>query len=135
MHYLNPKGAVSTGAGGVPAKSLKTLIGSGGYVDATTLLGSDAHAYLSGASVGQQPTCDSPSTSNDDDFFSYGVTKSHGAVTPGRYQLIIPTGDKASTSTAPGITPITQGGVNAVAVDLASPAVMNYVDSWAAIVE
>jgi hypothetical protein len=105
-------------------------------VDGATLLGSNAQAYLSGVSVGQQPTCDSPSTSNDDDFFSYGApSQSHGTVTPGRYQLIIPTGDRASNSTAPGVTPITQGGVNAVAVDLASPAVMNYVDSWAAIVE
>jgi type IV pilus assembly protein PilY1 len=135
MHYIKPKGAVTTGTGGVPAASLKNLINSAGYVDATTLLGGDAHAYLSGASVGQQPTCDSPSTSNDDDFFTYGVTKSHGTVTPGKYQLIIPTGDKASTATTPGLTPIKQGGVNAVAVDLASPPVMNYVDSWAAIVE
>jgi type IV pilus assembly protein PilY1 len=136
MHYLDPKGLKTAGAGGKPASSLTALLSSGGYVDATTLLGSDAHAYLSGVSVGQQPTCDSPSTSNDDDFFSYGAaSKSHGAITPGRYQLIIPTGDRTSTSTAAGVTPITQGGVNAVAVDLASPPVMNYVDSWAAIVE
>ena len=78
----------------------------------------------------------SPATSNDDDFFSYGVsTQARGSVTPGRYQLIIPTGDKASSTNVAGVTPISQGNVNAVAVDLASPPVMNYVDSWAAIVE
>jgi type IV pilus assembly protein PilY1 len=136
MHYIDSKGAKSSGNGGKPAASLGTLIGSNGYVDATTLLGSDAHAYLSGVSVGQQPTCDSPSAGNDDDFFSYGaVTQSHGAITPGRYQLIIPTGDRTSNSGDSRVTPITQGGVNAVAIDLASPPVMNYVDSWAAIVE
>jgi type IV pilus assembly protein PilY1 len=136
MHYIEPKGVKTSGTGGKPASSLSALFSTGGYVDATTLLGSDAHAYLSGVSVGQQPTCDNPSTSNDDDFFSYGAaSQSHGAITPGRYQLIIPTGDRTSTSTAAGVSPITQGGVNAVAVDLASPPVMNYVDSWAAIVE
>jgi hypothetical protein len=86
--------------------------------------------------VGQQPSCDDPNATGDDDgYFGYGASKSHGAITPGRYQLIIPTGDKASSSTAAGVTPISQGGVNAVAVDLGTPAVMNYVDSWAAIVE
>lgn len=136
MHYLNPKNKLDLAAGGVPAASLAALLGTGGYIDATKLLGSDAHAYLSGVSVGQQPTCDNPNaTDDDDDFFSYGASQSHGAITPGRYQLIIPTGDKASSSTTAGITPITQGGVNAVAVDLGTPLVMNYVDSWAAIVE
>lgn len=135
MHYVDRIETALAGKGGKKAQSLTPLLATGGYVDATTLLGSDAHAYLSGVSVGQQPTCDSPTTSNDDDFFSYGVTQSGGAVTPGRYQLIIPTGDKASTTNAAGVTPLAQGSVNAVAVDLASPPVMNYVDSWAAIVE
>lgn len=136
MHYLTPIETPTAGKGGRAAPSLTALLSTGGYVDATTLLGSDAQAYLSGVSVGQQPTCDSPATSNDDDFFSYGVqTQARGAVTPGRYQLIIPTGDKASSSTASGVTALSQGSVNAVAVDLASPPVMNYVDSWAAIVE
>jgi type IV pilus assembly protein PilY1 len=136
MHYLNPKNKGDLSAGGVPAPSLAALLEGKAYIDATTLLGSDAHAYLSGVSVGQQPTCDNPDASADDDgYFSYGVSPAHGAITPGRYQLIIPTGDKASSSTKPGVTPITQGGVNAVAVDLGTPLVMNYVDSWAAIVE
>lgn len=136
MHYLTPKVAGDLSAAGKPAASLAALLEGKAYIDATTLLGSDAHAYLSGVSVGQQPTCDNPSaTADDDSYFSYGVSPAHGAITPGRYQLIIPTGDKASSSTKPGVTPITQGGVNAVAVDLGTPLVMNYVDSWAAIVE
>jgi type IV pilus assembly protein PilY1 len=136
MHYLTPKVAGNKSLGGKPSPSLAALLDpSGRFIDATTLLGSDAHAYLSGVSVGQQPTCDDPHAADDDGYFSYGVSPAHGAITPGRYQLIIPTGDKASSSTKPGITPITQGGVNAVAVDLGTPLVMNYVDSWAAIVE
>jgi type IV pilus assembly protein PilY1 len=136
MHYLTPKTAGDLGAGGKLAPSLTALRGNRDYVDGTTLLGGGKQAYLSGVSVGQQPTCDNPdATADDDSYFSYGVSPAHGAITPGRYQLIIPTGDKSASNTPDGVTAITQGGVNAVAVDLGTPLVMNYVDSWAAIVE
>ncbi|HXK20830.1 MAG TPA: hypothetical protein VNG33_23625, partial [Polyangiaceae bacterium] len=75
------------------------------------------------------------SSSGDDGFFSYGSQPSAGAVTPGKYQLIIPTGDKVSTSTKPGISAINQGGGNGVAIDLQQPPVTLIVDSWASIVE
>jgi type IV pilus assembly protein PilY1 len=134
MHYLEPNKAAE-GKGGRPAASLKDLLGTGGYIEASTLLGTEPKAFLSGATVSQQPTCESPGAIDDDSSFAnYGVVRG-GAVTPGKYQLIIPTGDRPSNSTKPGVTPIVQDKAYAVAVDLPSPPVMNYVDSWAAIVE
>jgi type IV pilus assembly protein PilY1 len=134
MHYTDPNPG-GTGKGGRTSTTLTTLVGTGGYIDATTLLGSDAHAFLSGVSVAQQPTCDTTGSGTDDGFFAYGSQPSAGAVTPGKYQLIIPTGDKVSTSTKPGITPINSGGGNGVAIDLQQPPVSLIVDSWASIVE
>ena len=134
MHYTDNTG-VTAGKGGIVSPTLATLVSGGGFIDATTLLGSDAHAYLSGVSVAQQPTCDTSSTSGDDGFFNYGAQPSTGAVTPGKYQLIIPTGDKVSSSTKSGLSVIKEGGSNGVAIDLKQPAVSLIVDSWASIVE
>jgi type IV pilus assembly protein PilY1 len=134
MHYLDAN-AAGAGKGGKTSSTLTSLVGSGGYIDATTLLGTDARGFLSGVSVAQQPTCDSTSTSADDGFFGYGVQPSAAPAQAGKYQLIIPTGDRVSTSTKPGITPITAGGGNGVAIDLKQPPVSLIVDSWAAIVE
>ncbi len=126
MHYLdeNKSGA---GLGGVLSPTISAFVGTNGYIDATTLLGSDAHAYLSGVNVSQQPTCND----GDEGDYSYGATPASGAVTQGKYQLIIPTGDKVSASTTPGITPIANG----VAIDLKQPPTSLVVDSWASIVE
>ncbi len=133
MHYLKPAAVV--GAGGVLAESLKDLLGSDGFVEASTLLGSDPQAFLSGASIAQQPTCDDPGSSADNQFFSNGTHRSFGALTPGKFQLIIPTGSQRSTATGSNISSESYGGVNAVVVDLKAPAVTNRVDSWAAIIE
>ncbi len=136
MHYLEKNAVAGEGKGGRPATALASLLTTGGYIDATTLLGSNAKAFLSGVSVSQQPSCESAGTTEEDSFFgNTNNVLSSGSVTAGKYQLIIPTGDKASTTTKPGVTPITQGSTNAVAVDLPNPPVMNYIDSWAAIVE
>lgn len=134
MHYID---AATTGAGkgGKTSTTLTGLVNAQGYVDATTLLGSDAQAFLSGVSVAQQPTCDSPGTSADNGYFAYGVKPTGGAVTPGKYQLIIPTGDRMTTSTKPGISAIDLGGGNGAAIDLKKPATPLIVDSWASIVE
>ncbi len=126
MHYLDPN-AAGAGKGGRLSTTLAGLVGTGGYIEATTLLGSDSHAFLSGVNVAQQPTCDP----GDDTDYSYGSPPSSAAVTQGKYQLIIPTGDKVSTSTTPGITPIANG----VAIDLQQPPTSLFVDSWASIVE
>jgi type IV pilus assembly protein PilY1 len=134
MHYIDPSLA-GPGKGGVISTTLAGLVGTGGYVDATTLLGSDAHAFLSGVSVAQQPTCDSPGTAADNGFFSYGVKPTGGSATAGKYQLIIPTGDRVTTSTKPGISAINLGGSNAAGVDLKNPNTSVVVDSWASIVE
>jgi hypothetical protein len=137
MHYTdpNPSGVGKGGRTSITLSLTPGLVGSGGFIDATTLLGTDAHAYLSGVSVAQQPTCDSPGASGDDGFFSYGSQPSTGAITPGKYQLIIPTGNKVSNSTKPGISTINQAGANGVAIDLQQPPVSLIVDSWASIVE
>jgi type IV pilus assembly protein PilY1 len=126
MHYLDPNPA-GVGLGGKLSSTLTTLVGANAYIDATTLLGSDAHAYLSGVNVAQQPTCDA----GDEGDYSYGMPPASGTVTQGKYQLIIPTGDKVSTSTTAGITPIANG----VAIDLKQPPTSLIVDSWASIVE
>jgi hypothetical protein len=134
MHYLDPNPA-GVGKGGRVSSTLTSLVGTGGYVDATTLLGSDAHAFLSGVSVAQQPTCDSPGTTTEGGFFGYGVRPSSSSAAPGKFQLIIPTGDRVSTSTKAGVSPINLGGGNGVAIDLKQPPVSLVVDSWASIVE
>ncbi len=126
MHYLD-KNPAGDGLGGKLSPTLKDLVGSNPYIDATTLLGSDAHAYLSGVNVSQQPTCDI----GDEGDYSYGATPATGTVTQGKYQLIIPTGDKVSSSTTAGITPIANG----VAIDLKQPPTSLVMDSWASIVE
>jgi type IV pilus assembly protein PilY1 len=133
MHYIDS--ASGNGKGGKTSTTLTGLVNTDGYVDATTLLGSDAHAFLSGVSVAQQPTCDSPGTAADNGYFAYGVKPTGGAVTPGKYQLIIPTGDRKTTSTKPGISAIDLGGGNGAAIDLKKPATPLIVDSWASIVE
>jgi type IV pilus assembly protein PilY1 len=133
MHYLEPGAA--KGAGGRTSNTLAKLVTAEGYVDATTLLGSNARAFLSGVSVAQQPTCDSPGTAADNGYFAYGSKPTGGAAAPGKYQLIIPTGDRASTSTKPGISNVKLGGGNAVAIDLQQPVTPLIVDSWASIVE
>jgi type IV pilus assembly protein PilY1 len=134
MHYLDAN-AGGNGKGGKISTTFTSLVGSGGYIEATTLLGSDARGFLSGVSVTQQPTCESVSTAADDGFFAYGVKPSGSPPSAGKYQLIIPTGDKVSTSTKTGITPITSGSTNGVAIDLLPPALSLVVDSWAAVVE
>jgi type IV pilus assembly protein PilY1 len=136
MRYLE-KNTGGEGLGGVMAASLKTLAGSNPYVPALKLLGtSTSTAFFSGASVGQQPTCENvPSTPTDDEYFSYGAHQSLGQPQGGKFQLFVSTGAVASTSTEQGIEAIDQGGANAVAIDLQSPRVTTRVDSWAAIVE
>ena len=140
MHYIDA--AAGDGNGGVTSKTLKgdgasvpDLVNAKGYVDATTLLGSDAQAFLSGVSVAQQPTCDSPGTAADNGYFAYGSKPTGGAVKPGKYQLIIPTGNHVTTSTNPAVSAISLGGGNAAAIDLKKPATPLIVDSWASIVE
>jgi len=133
MHYTDP--AAGDGKGGKTSTTLVGLVNAKGYVDATTLLGSDARAFLSGVSVAQQPTCDSTGTAADNGYFAYGVKPSGGAVKPGKYQLIIPTGDRQTTSTNAAISAIDLGGGNGVAIDLKKPATPLIVDSWASIVE
>ena len=115
------------GKGGRTSTTLTGLVSTDGYVDATTLLGADSRAFLSGVSVAQQPTCDTP-----DDLASGGVI---GAASTGKFQLFIPTGDKVSTSTNARVTPVQQGGTNGAAIDLNPPPASLVVDSWAAIVE
>jgi type IV pilus assembly protein PilY1 len=134
MHYLEPNTSAA-GKGGRTSSTLTGLVGSGGYIDATTLLGSDAHAFLSGVSVSQQPSCDTPSTETDDGYFAYGVKPTGGGATSGKYQLIIPTGDRVTTSTNPAISPVNLGGGNGAAIDLKAPNLPLIVDSWASIVE
>ncbi|HVY27713.1 MAG TPA: hypothetical protein VHB79_14260 [Polyangiaceae bacterium] len=134
MHYTEPNTA-GAGTGGKVSTTLSKLVGSGGYVDATTLLGSDVSAYLSGAIVSQQPTCEKPGTVNDPGYSGYGVVSTAGTAPAGKFQLLIPTGNRVSTSTKPGVNIIENGGSNAVAIDLDTPAVTLVVDSWAAIVE
>ncbi|HEX2876054.1 MAG TPA: hypothetical protein VHP33_32610 [Polyangiaceae bacterium] len=133
MHYIDP--ATPKGKGGKTSTTLTDFVNSDGYVDATTLLGSDAHAFLSGVSVAQQPTCDNPGTASDSGYFAYGMRPTGGGAAPGKYQLIIPTGDRVTTSTKPGISPINLGGGNGAAIDLKKPAIPLVVDSWASIVE
>ena len=133
MHYLDPS-ATGAGAGGKISPSLTGLVETGGYIDATTLLGSDAKGFLSGVAVAQQPTCEDLDEGADGGFFSYG-SMLKGTPSSGKYQLIIPTGDKVSTSTKPGVNVINSGGSNGVAIDLKQPPVSLIVDSWAAIVE
>jgi len=134
MNYLDPNPA-GAGKGGKLSTTFTSLVGSGGYIDATTLLGTDARGFLSGVSVTQQPTCESVSSAADDGFFAYGVKPSGSPPSAGKYQLVIPTGDKVSTTTKTGITPITSGSTNGVAIDLKPPALSLVVDSWAAVVE
>ena len=136
MHYISAN-TEGVGKGGVIAPSLVSagLINDDGFVAADTLLGSQPRAFLSGATVAQEPSCTSPSTAGDDEYFSNQPHTSFGALTPGRFQLIIPTGSQLSTSTNANVTPRNQGGVNAVVIDLPTPIVTNRVDSWAAIVE
>jgi type IV pilus assembly protein PilY1 len=135
MHYVDFNTAADAGKGGRTASTLAGLVGTGGYIDATTLLGSDAHAFLSGVSVSQQPSCDSPGTAADDGYFAYGVKPTGGAAASGKYQLIIPTGDRVTTSTNPAISPVNLGGGNGAAIDLKAPNLPLIVDSWASIVE
>lgn len=136
MHYVKPNSA-GNGKGGIPSSTLsdpdpsKSLIGSGGYIDASTLLGKDSKAFLAGASVGQQPTCESPGTTTDAGYFGYGVRPASPPTEAGQVQLFIPTGDQTSTSTKANVHPV-KGGV---AIDLAKPKVSLLVDSWASVVE
>lgn len=134
MHYLEVH-ADGPGKGGRLSQSLGDLIGDDGYVDASTLLGSNPRAFLAGATVAQQPSCENPGSPLDDQYLSYGTHQSLGELTTGRFELIIPTGDQMSQATNARVTPQNYGGVNVVAVELASPPVANRIDSWAAIVD
>jgi type IV pilus assembly protein PilY1 len=134
MHYLDAN-AAGAGKGGKLSTTFTTLVGSNAYIDATTLLGSDARGFLSGVSVTQQPTCESVTTAADDGYFAYGVKPSGSPPAAGKYQLVVPTGDKVSSSTKPGITPLSAGGTNGVAIDLKAPPLSLVVDSWASVVE
>jgi type IV pilus assembly protein PilY1 len=138
MRYLD-KHAGGEGKGGVMAESLKPLAAGGDYVPSSTLLGSSTTtAFLAGVSVGQQPSCENPTTASEDGYFSSATSTTHnnlGKPSGGQFQLFVSTGSVRSTSSASGITPVSQGGANAVAVDLRSPSVTTRVDSWAAIVE
>jgi len=133
MHYLDASKA-GAGKGGVISPSLAALVGSGGYIEASTLLGTDSRGFLSGAAVAQQPTCEDLDEGADSGYFANGSVLK-GTPTSGKYQLIIPTGDKVSTSTKPGVTAINSGGSNGVAIKLTQPAASLVVDSWASIVE
>lgn len=134
MHYLTPN-ATGAGKGGVVSNSIASLVSTGGYIDATTLLGSDGRGFLSGVAVTQQPTCEAITSGGDDGYFAYGAVPTGSTGSTGKYQLIIPTGNKVSNSTKPGISVIQSGGGNGVAVDLTNPAVSLLVDSWASLVE
>jgi type IV pilus assembly protein PilY1 len=133
MHYLdaNTSGA---GKGGILSTSLTALVGAGGYIEASTLLGNDARGFLSGVAVAQQPTCEDLDEGADSGFFANGSILK-GTPSSGKYQLFVPTGDKASTSTKPGVTPINSGGSKGVTIDLQQPPASLVVDSWASIVE
>ncbi|RYZ02187.1 MAG: hypothetical protein EOO73_32735 [Myxococcales bacterium] len=133
MHYLDPN-KEATGKGGVLSPSLTSLVGSGGYIEASTLLGNDAKGFLSGVAVAQQPTCEDLDEGADSGFFANGSVLK-GTPSSGKYQLFVPTGDKASTSTKPGVTPINSGGSKGVTIDLQQPPASLVVDSWASIVE
>jgi len=133
MHYLDPNKEAS-GKGGVLAPSLATLVSTGGFLDATTLLGSDSRGFLSGVAVAQQPTCEDLDEGADSGFFANGSVLK-GTPSSGKYQLFVPTGDKSSTSTKQGITPINSGGSKGVTIDLKQPPASLVVDSWASIVE
>ncbi|MDF3067514.1 MAG: uncharacterized protein K0R38_3115 [Polyangiaceae bacterium] len=133
MHYLDPN-KEAAGKGGVVSPSLSLLISSGGYIEASTLLGNDAKGFLSGVAVAQQPTCENLDEGADSGFFANGSILK-GTPSSGKYQLFVPTGDKASTSNKPGVTPINSGGSKGVTIDLKQPAASLVVDSWASIVE
>jgi type IV pilus assembly protein PilY1 len=133
MHYLDAN-KEAAGKGGVISPSLSDLISTGGYIEASTLLGNDAKGFLSGVAVAQQPTCEDLDEGADSGFFANGSVLK-GTPSSGKYQLFVPTGDKASTSTKPNVTPINSGGSKGVTIDLKQPAASLVVDSWASIVE
>lgn len=136
MHYLLPQ--AEAGKGGVVARTIKIRSGTKDYLNGADLLGTTgATAFLSGVSIGQEPTCENVGGDpTDNEYFSYGTAHhSLGAPAGGKFQLFVPTGNQLSQSTASGLTPIDQGGARGVAIDLESPAVSTRVDSWAAIVE
>jgi hypothetical protein len=132
MHYVDPNPA-GTGKGGRISTTLsnKGLIGPGGYVPATTLLGADPQGFLSGVAVAQEPTCEKPGTTIDPGAFGYGVRPSSPPPAGGKFQLIVPIGGGKSTSTVPGVTAVPGGD----AIELDQPPVTLVVDSWGSIVE
>lgn len=134
MDYVNPK--KTAGTGGVLAGPFQRRadVTTEGYIPATTLLGGNPHAYLSGVALAQEPSCEAPGLINDPGYSGYGTT-SAAATSPGKFQLIIPTGSVTSTAKGSDTSVIKSGGANAVAIDLPSPSVALVVDSWAAIVE
>jgi hypothetical protein len=88
-------------------------------------------AVIAGAAVVQLPTCfDNPTLTGDGEDPYTGGTGTHTSitnVTPGRFQLVMHTGNQGRS---------VPGGISRVAsLDLASPTAVARIDSWAAIVE
>jgi type IV pilus assembly protein PilY1 len=137
MHYLT-KSKLGDGKGGALADTFsggKMPVTPDGYVPASIIIGGgNINAYLSGVSVAQQPSCESPGVINDPGYSGYGVTTG-AATASGKFQLIFGTGNAKSVTKQAGFTPIQSGGANATAIDLPTPSVALIVDSWAAIVE
>jgi hypothetical protein len=88
-------------------------------------------AVIFGAAVAQLPTCfDNPTLTGDGEDPYTGGTGTHTSITnitPGKFQLVMHTGDKGRA--------VAGGTSKTVSIDLQSPTAVARIDSWAAIVE
>ncbi len=133
MDYIKPEQSKTAGKGGVIDRQFAAP--SYDYLPAAVITGGSGQAFLSGVSIGQEPTCENAGSAGDDEYFKYGAHYALGSPRGGAFKLFISTGSTKATPTRSDIKAVDNGGSFGASVDLASPAVTTRVDSWAAIVE
>lgn len=84
-------------------------------------------ATIFGVTVAQLPTCTEEVNESDSFFGGAQLRQRFGEINPGKFQLIMQTGQAGST--------IAGGTTRAVAVDLPTPRAASRIDSWAAIIQ
>jgi type IV pilus assembly protein PilY1 len=125
VDYVVPKDASDLSRGGkerLPDDAPASLVQ---FIDSTSSLLQDG-AIIFGVGVAQLPSC-TEEVNVDDPFFGSG---SHTAITnvaPGKFQLVMHTGNVGQT--------VSGGKSNVLTIDLPAPPSTARIDSWAAILE
>jgi hypothetical protein len=137
MHYTVPAGMTPDTGGAATGRIPGTGPGDP-FVSVDTellqLTAGSARTAVFGAALTQQPTCTIDDTSAVNEYLGYGTHKSIGNVMPGTFEVVFHTGLARPGPGATGIG-VSDGAINAVAIEVGSPKSSSRIDSWAAIVE